>query len=126
MTTEQIKEQLSNRFIGILASNKGFAIDKPEIDLGIDYTLKKSYQYLKPDGTPRWNFDSRYIDIQLKSTTENSIIYHATHIQYDLEAKSYNDLIERQTSGTAPLILIYLFYRTILHFGSILTLMKLD
>ena len=35
MTIEQIKEQLSNRFIGILATNKGFAIDKGEIDLGI-------------------------------------------------------------------------------------------
>ncbi|MDQ6530296.1 DUF4365 domain-containing protein [Flavobacterium sp. LHD-85] len=106
MTEEQIKEQLSNRFIGILAANKGFAVDKPEIDLGIDYTLKKSYQYTKPDGTLRWNFDSRYIDIQLKATTENSIIYEANSIKYDLEVKSYNDLIERQTNGTAPLVLI--------------------
>lgn len=106
MTEEQIKEQLSNRFIGILAANKGFAIDKPEIDLGIDYTLKKSYQYTKPDGTLRWNFDSRYIDIQLKSTTEKSIVYETHSIKFDLEAKSYNDLVERQTNGTAPLVLI--------------------
>lgn len=42
MTEEQIKEQLSNRFIGILAANKGFAIDKPDLDLGVDYQLKKT------------------------------------------------------------------------------------
>ena len=41
MTEEQIKEQLSNRFIGILAANKGFAIDKPDLDLGVDEQLKK-------------------------------------------------------------------------------------
>jgi len=106
MTIEQIKEQLSNTFIGILAVNKGFAIDKPGIDLGVDYTLKKSYQYLKPDGTHRWNFDSRYLDIQLKATTENSVMYESNCLKYDLEAKTYNDLIERQNNGVAPLILI--------------------
>jgi hypothetical protein len=45
MTEEQIKEQLSNRFIGILAANKGFAIDKPDLDLGVDYQLKKTTTY---------------------------------------------------------------------------------
>jgi hypothetical protein len=106
MTIEQIKEQLSNRFIGILAANKGFAIDKGDIDLGIDYTLKKSYSYVNPNGKTRWNFDGRYIDIQLKATTDNSITVDPNFIKYDLEAKSYNDLIERQVNGVAPLILI--------------------
>jgi hypothetical protein len=106
MTIEQIKEQLSNRFIGILATNKGFVIDKGEIDLGIDYTLKKTYQYTTPAGKSRWNYDSRYIDIQLKATTDNSIVNDVNSIKYDLEVKSYNDLIERQTNGVAPLILI--------------------
>ena len=45
MTEEKIKEQLSNRFIGILAAHKGFAIDKPESDAGVDYQLKKEYTY---------------------------------------------------------------------------------
>lgn len=106
MTLEQIKEQLSNRFVGILATNKGFAIDKGEIDLGIDFTLKKSYQYVSGNGQNRWNFDSRYIDLQLKATTDNSIVDNVNSIKYDLEAKSYNDLVERQSNGTAPLILI--------------------
>jgi len=106
MTIEQVKEQLSNRFIGILAVNRGFVIDKPELDLGVDYQLKKIYQYLHPSGKTRYSYDSRYIDIQLKATTENSIVDEPTLIKYDLEVKAYNDLIERQNNGTAPLILI--------------------
>jgi hypothetical protein len=106
MTIEQIKEQLSNRFIGILAANKGFSIDKPELDLGVDYQLKKGFVYTQPGGKLRYTYDSRYIDIQLKATTENSIVEEPTQIKYDLEAKSYNDLVQRRNSGTAPLILI--------------------
>ena len=106
MTIEQIKEQLSNRFIGILAAHKGFAIEKGEIDSGIDYTLKRSYSYTQPSGKTRWTFDGRYIDIQLKATTDNSVIDQPDSIKYDLEAKTYNDLVERQSNGAAPLILI--------------------
>lgn len=106
MTIEQIKEQLSNRFIGILAANKGFAIDKPDLDLGVDYQLKKTTTYLTPLGKTRYTYDSRYIDLQLKSTTENSIIVEQNSIKYDLEAKSFNDLVERQMNGIAPLVLI--------------------
>lgn len=105
MTEELIKEQLSNRFIGILAANKGFVLDKPEIDLGVDYQLKKTTTYIS-NGKTRYTYDSRYIDIQLKATTENSIIDETNSIKYDLEVKSYNDLIERQTNGNAPLVLI--------------------
>lgn len=106
MTEEQKKEQLSNRFIGILASNKGFVIDKPDLDIGVDYQLKKTTTYITPSGKTRYTYDSRYIDLQLKATTENSIIDEPNSIKYDLEAKSFNDLIERQTNGTAPLVLI--------------------
>jgi len=106
MTEEQIKEQLSNRFIGILASNVGFVIDKPDLDLGIDYQLKKTTTYLLPTGKTRHTYDSRYIDLQLKATTENSILDDNHSIKYDLEAKTYNDLVERQLNGIAPLVLI--------------------
>ena len=106
MTSHQIKEQLSNRFVGILAVNKGFIVDKSEIDIGIDYQLKKTFTYTPPNGKTRYSVDSRYIDIQLKATTENSIINEQDHIKYDLESKSYNDLIHRQQNGVAPLILI--------------------
>lgn len=106
MTLEHIKEQLSNRFIGILATNKGFVIDKPELDLGVDYTLKKPYTYINPQGETRYNYDGRYIDIQLKATTENSVVELGDSIKYDLESKSFNDLVERRNNGFMPLILI--------------------
>lgn len=106
MTEEQKKEQLSNRFIGILAANKGFAIDKPDLDLGVDYQLKKTTTYTTPQGKTRYTYDSRYIDLQLKATTDNSIIDEPNSIKYDLEVKSFNDLVERQNNGTAPLVLI--------------------
>ena len=106
MTIEQIKEQLSNKFVGILATNKGFFIDKPELDYGVDYQLKKTVTYSLPNGKTRHNIDGRYIDIQLKATTINSIIDEADNIKYDLEAKSFNDLVQRQQNGIAPLILI--------------------
>jgi hypothetical protein len=106
MTDEQIKEQLSNRFIGILAANRGFAIDKPDLDLGVDYQLKRTTTYTTPHGKIRYTYDSRYIDLQLKATTENSIVDELHTIKYDLEVKSFNDLVERQTKGTAPLVLI--------------------
>ena len=105
MTEEHIKEQLSNRFIGILAANKGFVVDKPEQDYGVDFTLKKTNTYISR-GKPRYIHDGRYIDLQLKATTEGSVIDEALVIKYDLEAKSFNDLVERQINGIAPLVLI--------------------
>lgn len=106
MTIEQKKEQLSNRYLGILAANRGFVIEKPELDLGVDYQLKKTYTYTMPNGKTRFQYDSRYIDIQLKATTENQVIIQPGMVRYDLEAKNYNDLVERQTNGVAPLVLI--------------------
>lgn len=106
MTLEQQKEQLSNRFIGILAVNNGYLIDKPELDLGIDYQLKKTKTYTTINGSTRHTVDSRYIDIQLKTTTISSIIEEEDLIKYDLEAKNYNDMIDRMSDGIAPLILI--------------------
>lgn len=106
MTLEQKKEQLSNGFIGILAANKGFMIDKPSQDYGVDYQIKKTTSRRTPNGKDRLFTDCRYIDLQLKSTTENSIIDDASHIKYNLEAKSYNDLVDRQNDGIIPLVLI--------------------
>ena|SRR5438270_2785118 len=106
MTVEQIKEQLSNRFVGILASNSGFTLDKGDLDFGIDYTARKTFTYIQPGtGKTRITSDPKTIDIQLKATTENSIKDDGVNIKYDLEARNYNDLIHR-LGGLTPLILI--------------------
>lgn len=107
MTIQQIKEQLSNRFIGILAANSGFQLDKGELDFGVDYTAKKTKSYTTPGtGTPRMTCDPRSIDIQLKATTESGItVVGTTHITYALEVKTYNDLVVR-LGDVIPFILI--------------------
>jgi hypothetical protein len=54
--------------------------------------------------------DSGYsVDIQLKSTCEDQVIRTAAEIGYDLEVKTYNDLIYRRDSGAVtPMILVLL------------------
>lgn len=106
MTIDQIKEQLSNRFIGVLATHSGFTLDKSELDFGVDYTARKTFEYTHPaTGKTRIAHDSKSIDIQLKATTETSIIDAGADIKYDLEVKNYNDMIHR-LGGIVPLILI--------------------
>lgn len=107
MTEEQIKEQLSNRFIGILASNKGYTLSKDEVDDGVDYTLNRTFPFVTPQGKTRHIPDGKMIHIQLKATTMNSIVEDATTIKYDLEAKTYNDMQARLAHNPiTPLILI--------------------
>ena len=106
MTEEQVKEQLSNRYIGVLATKSGFMLDKGDLDFGVDYTAKKTVRYTHPKtGDTRITIDPNTIDIQLKATTEHRIIDAGTEIRYDLEADNYNDLIKR-LGGITPLILI--------------------
>lgn len=106
MTIEQVKEQLSNRYLGVLATHSRFTLDKGELDFGVDYTAKKTFIYTHPGtGHQRITPDPRTIDIQLKATTESNIIDAPTEIRYDLEAKNYNDMVHRLT-GLTPLILI--------------------
>jgi len=106
MTENHIKEKLSNSFIGILAANKGYMIDKPELDYGCDFILARNITYSLPNGGTRYLRDSKYIAVQMKSTTENGITENATHVKYDLEGKTFNDLVQINSNGIAPFILI--------------------
>jgi len=107
MTEELIKEQLSNCFINILASNKGFGLTKDDLDYGVDFCLKKYITRIDSNGNKRSNNTGQYIDIQLKSTTERNIEITNDKLVYDLEVKNYNDLILRSKEDSyTPLILI--------------------
>jgi len=106
MTENQIKEKLSNNFVGILAANKGYMIDKPADDFGCDFILSRNMTYPLANGDLRYIRDSRYIGVQMKATTENGVTESDTHLKYDLEVKNYNDMIEVNSNGIAPLILI--------------------
>jgi hypothetical protein len=107
MTEEHIKETLSRHFTGILAANVGFSISKPEMDYGIDCRVEKVVSYTHPQtGKARNLGNGNYIDIQLKATTEDQIIPQGNLVKYDLEVKTYNDLVTRMNDGQAPLVLI--------------------
>lgn len=109
MTEEQIKEELSNNYIGTIASRGGFKLIKPPDTGGVDFSVKYDSTYTLPSGKTRFLQSQDSIDIQLKSTTEGGSLIKQfdDHIKYDLEVKTYNDLIERNKIGTyVPLILI--------------------
>jgi hypothetical protein len=108
MTENDIKEQLSNNYIKIIAANKGYMLDKPGNDYGADFMVSRTTTYIH-NGSTRYLKDNKYIDIQLKATTENGITIDAASgtIKYTLEVKNFNDLVVRKnTNNLTPLVLI--------------------
>jgi hypothetical protein len=105
MTVEQIKEELSNNFVSIIASYLGYKLIKPTDTGGVDFSLTKDTSYVR-NGRTRFIQTGQYIDLQLKATTETTVIVNNEIIKYDLEAKTYNDLIFRRGISNAPLYLI--------------------
>lgn len=106
MTEEQIKENLSKHFIGIVACHNGYQCSNPNGDFGVDLMVNKISVGTKSDGSIRYCASGQHIDFQLKATTESSVTFDGRNIKYDLEAKNYNDLVNRKEKGFAPLILV--------------------
>lgn len=105
MTTSLIKENLSKKYIEIIAHRNGCSISKTENDHGVDLTVNQVLR--KMTGMKYRYFQTgRCIDIQLKSTTLKNIEEDEIYIKYDLEVKNYNDLIDRKNENLIPLILI--------------------
>lgn len=108
MTEEQIKAKLSQHFVELVASRCGFKCSKPDPDHGVDLTITNAIP-IERNGKIRYFDSGRYLDIQLKSTCENQIVRAAGHLKYKLEAKTWNDLVYRRTSGAlTPLFLVLL------------------
>lgn len=111
MTEEQVKEQLSQHFIGAIASFKNVKIVKPYDDNGVDILLKK-VKKIKFQSKIRYIDSGDILAIQLKATTHNSVEQTSNTIKFDLPIKNYNDLIFRREewnqrkTGNVPLILI--------------------
>lgn len=104
MTEEQIKEALSRGFIQLVANRDGFKCQKPDFDHGVDLSITRS-RAVNRGGRVRFLDTGEYIEVQLKATTEHSVERTNGFIKYDLEAKTYNDLIERRDDVT-PLFLV--------------------
>lgn len=105
MTIEQIKEELSNSFVGLVASYLGYKLTKPSDTGGVDFSLTKDISYIS-NGRTRFIQSGQYIDLQLKATTDRTVILEDSVLKYDLEVKTYNDLIKRKEFSNAPFFLI--------------------
>lgn len=109
MTNEQIKEALSRHFVCSVAHLHGVKCLTPEPDNGVDITFCPVLKITKPDGTVRYLDSANKLDVQIKSTIANSIIDGIVDIKFDLEAKSFNDLIYRR-NDPLPLHLVVVVF----------------
>lgn len=108
MTEQQIKEKLSHHFVELIASRQGFKCGKPEPDHGVDLQITRTVA-IDRDGKTRYLDTGEYVQLQMKCTTLNSITEGDTSFKYDLEVKTYNDLVDRLASGSiTPLYLVLL------------------
>lgn len=108
MTLEQIKEQLSRNFVRLVAHRAGYKCKIDELDHGTDITIAEVKCSNRPTGI-RLLETGRYLDLQLKCTCESRTIPTEGGFKYDLEAKTYNDLIERWEGNPATPLLLVLF-----------------
>lgn len=104
MTIQDIKEELSIRLIQCIANINGFVAEVPKKDYGTDLCIKE--QGIRIENGHGRNYDTgRELKIQAKSTTLKSITENDVFISYNLESKTYNDLITRK-NNSKPLVLI--------------------
>ncbi|MEN6350221.1 MAG: DUF4365 domain-containing protein [Syntrophomonas sp.] len=102
ITRQHQQEQLSRAYVNAVTAQAGHIFEPSTMDYGVDGSLK----HVKNRNGRRFP-SGHVIDIQLKATTTWS--EHGDQIIYDLEAKTYNDLIDRfNTPHGTPLILIVL------------------
>ncbi len=107
MTEEQIKEQLSRSFVRLVANRAGYKCKIDELDHGTDITLAEVRARPLASGGNRLAETGRYVDLQLKCTCDASTFPGTDGFKFDLEAKTYNDLVHRLSApGAAPLILV--------------------
>ncbi len=95
-----IEELLSVAHVQAVAARAGVSISNFDKDFGIDGTFRQ----ITAIGTQR--FTSGYaLDFQLKASI--NCFVEPEYIVYDLEVKTYNDLVHRrQASDATPCILI--------------------
>lgn len=100
-TPQKKKESLSLAYIRAVAAKAGVNVATFENDFGIDLTLRQVSVRNDSQGT-RYVDNGSAIDIQAKCSEKIEI--ESQEVVYDLEAKTYNDLV--QTDVANPRILV--------------------
>ena len=102
LTTQHIEEGISRAYVQAVASVAGINTGSSNYDYGVDGTFSK----IQIIGNRRLETGFK-VDYQLKATINWQM--ESDKIVYALEAKTYNDLVERnRRARVAPLILILL------------------
>jgi Domain of unknown function (DUF4365) len=88
-----IEELLSVAHVQAVAARAGVSISSFDKDFGVDGTFRQTM------ATGNRRFTSGYaLDFQLKASTK--WVLEPEFIAYDLEVKSYNDLVHRRVSSS--------------------------
>ena len=98
ITRQHRQEQLSRAYLHAVAADAGLIFDATSVDYGVDGAIRVVKQH-----NGRRLLSGHSLDVQLKATTNWQV--EVNSIVYDLEAKTYNDLVERfgEARGT-PLV----------------------
>ena len=102
LTDQHIAEALSRAYVRAIAGRAGLNLAIREYDYGVDGSFDEVV--IRQNRRVESGFS---LSFQLKSSTQWQI--DSTQVVYDLEAKTYNDLILRRSMRAAiPCILIFL------------------
>lgn len=99
ISRQHIEEGLSRAYVQAVAARAGINLTMPLNDYGVDGTFRKvirSHHRLYESGFS--------LDYQLKASTRWQL--EKENVVYDLEAKTYNDLVLRSTGNATPLLLL--------------------
>ena len=96
MTEQQRQEAVSREFLRILAHMHGYKVHEPALDHGVDMTVCPVRERIEPGGQRRFLDSQMRLDFQIKSTTIAGVEMGQDDIRYDLEAKTFNDLVDRR------------------------------
>lgn len=99
ITEQHIKEGLSVAYVTALAHYSGLLLGNFSFDYGID----GNFSGVRKNGR-RYASNGFYLDFQLKASCNVEI--HDDYIKYNLEAKTYNDLVDENV-GTPRILILY-------------------
>jgi hypothetical protein len=99
---QHCQEQLSRAYVHAVTAHSGLIFEPTSVDYGVDGTIR-----VVREKNGRHFVAGHVLDVQLKATTSWSI--RDDSVVYDLEAKTYNDLVDRfnEPRGT-PMVLMVL------------------
>lgn len=106
ITAQHAKEQLCNAHLTAIAARAGVNLHLGE---GCDYGVDGQFRSVEIDGTRRRE-DGFGLDFQAKASVCWMIV--ESHVVFDLEAKTYNDLVSRSAAATAFIVILLCLPRT--------------